>query len=575
MPRTAVRSLAVLAAASSACCLAIASPRAAASSPPLRGLVAQHLQDASHYSSGLRAWLNPPEGATEQAARASTPRFGSNVDANDPARDTLGGQSETAIAAQVGPGGRHLVMAAWNDASGFASKATTREGSGTGVGISEDGGRTFTDLTGLPNQNADEQWSGDPAVVALHDGRHFVVASLYFPSATACTDKKPAYATVAVSVATVTHTRNGPAATFTPPIVVTNPGNVCTLFTGWRIPKNLAILDKDWMSYDPKSRTLAMSYTRYYLDVEFDCTPQGCVPVGHSGNGQIELARAHVPISPAALDSSSFKRTVVWPEEPFCPDGTSSSEAKRCGAENSGAYVAVAAGGDSYVAWERNLDTNFADGDPYIYEHAALLRKGATTLSRGGPGSPVVLTTGRTGNGHGGVKSMDNTLLAGYSRGTGNDFPRVAIDSRAKRAVFVWNDASLHPLGNIWMRSAPFGLGTLGRLQRVDDGADYALRFLPAVSVRTDGVICTSWYDRRRFGATSTKTDYFAECRPSANVNRTDVRITTGATDWAGTSSVINPNFGDYTDNASDGKTTYFTWSDGRVGVPQPFVDSR
>jgi hypothetical protein len=53
------------------------------------------------------------------------------------------------------------------------------------------------------------------------------------------------------------------------------------------------------------------------------------------------------------------------------------------------------------------------------------------------------------------------------------------------------------------------------------------------------------------------------------------MRITTGSTDWAGTGSLIDPNFGDYTDNATDGTRTYFTWSDGRIGVPQPFVDSR
>ena len=46
-----------------------------------------------------------------------------------------------------------------------------------------------------------------------------------------------------------------------------------------------------------------------------------------------------------------------------------------------------------------------------------------------------------------------------------------------------------------------------------------------------------------------------------------------GATDWTNTSSLITPNFGDYTDNTSVGTTTYYTWSDGRLGVPQPFVD--
>ena len=104
---------------------------------------------------------------------------------------------------------------------------------------------------------------------------------------------------------------------------------------------------------------------------------------------------------------------------------------------------------------------------------------------------------------------------------------------------------------------------------------DSEVHFLPAISIRSDGSIAISWYDRRRFGASSTKTDYFGEIRPSVGTQAADFRITTGATDWNGTSTLIIPNFGDYTDNGSSGMTTYFTWSDGRLGVPQPFVSKR
>ena len=64
-------------------------------------------------------------------------------------------------------------------------------------------------------------------------------------------------------------------------------------------------------------------------------------------------------------------------------------------------------------------------------------------------------------------------------------------------------------------------------------------------------------------------------CRLDPTNQSPDFRITTGSTDWAATSSLIDPNFGDYTDNTSTGTRTYFIWSDGRIGVPQPFVDSR
>src|SRR5437867_4203797 len=103
----------------------------------------------------------------------------------------------------------------------------------------------------------DQQWFGDPTIASLGDGVHFVVGSLYYPSAPACADGLAAYGTVAVSIATVKHTSGGPTASFTAPILVARPGNLCDLFTD-NPSRNLATLDKDWGSYDPSSRTLAV-----------------------------------------------------------------------------------------------------------------------------------------------------------------------------------------------------------------------------------------------------------------------------------------------------------------------------
>ena len=83
-----------------------------------------------------------------------------------------------------------------------------------------------------------------------------------------------------------------------------------------------------------------------------------------------------------------------------------------------------------------------------------------------------------------------------------------------------------------------------------------------------------SWYDRRNFPPDSANTDLFAEVRSSIGVNGTDFKVTNVASNWNAASSLITPNFGDYTDNACSGTKTYFTWSDGRIGVPQPFVAS-
>jgi hypothetical protein len=515
----------------------------AGAAPSLKQVVRQHLK-AHWISQGAQAWLNPPRAAdaARQAGPASSVALGTNIDAADPQEDLAAGQSETAIDGTTT--GR--VMVAWNDATGFVVQPTNRlPASLTGVGYSDDGGKSFTDLVGLRNPNPDQQWSGDPSVVAIDNGAHFIVGSLYLPSPAACNDGHPAQLTIAVEVITPTAT----GVTMGKPVVVSPAGNVCSLFGGAAVtPNNIAFLDKDFLAWDQTTRTLAVSFTRFYISGR------------HTGTGAINLARAHVPVAAGQLGSADFRTISIWHEEPVD--------------ENEGAYATVAPGGDTYVAWERNLDSNLFDGDPHIYEHLALVPAGAGKPSVGGNSNPVVVTKGQVNASPvGGVRSLGSVVIAGYSRGTGNDFPRIAWNRAAGRVEVAWNDASAHPLGDIWLRSYSAQLGSPSAIQRLNDDSDYTLHFLPALSVRSNGHTCTSWYDRRRFGPDSARTDYYGECRASTGVQGADFRITTGATDWTNTSSLITPNFGDYTDNASAGSTTYYTWSDGRLGVPQPFTD--
>lgn len=517
-----------------------------------RRRMANRLGDQTRLSTGARLWLNGVDIPQEGNPGAERVAFGTNVDAADPNEDLLAGQAETSIGAT----GRR-VLASWNDITGFAfNDSTDRRASITGVGYSADGGAHFTDLVGLPNGNPDQQWFGDPTVVSI-DHRHFVVGGLYFPSFfTACSDGNPAELDLAISVGTVS--ADGTNVAFSDPIVTAEGGNICA-----RPTRDSAFLDKPFLSYDRTSRTLAMSFTSFLANRN------------RSGLGEIDVVRAHVPAAPAGLTTAAFGTPIaVWHEEPFCITG---SEANQCGAVNTGSYPAVAPNGDVYVAWERNIDSNYQfSGDPYVYIHAALIPAGHAHVASGGKGRPIVVTEGQVNsNADGGVKSLDGTVIAGFSRGTGQDFPRVAFDRQLDRLIVEWNDASIHPLGDIWMRSIGDGLQHPYPIVRVNDDTGYALHFLPAVSVRSDGTICSSWYDRRLGGADSTETDVFGDCRSGPGTQATDFRISTGSTDWAATSSFINPNFGDYTDNASTGTTTYFIWSDGRIGVPQPFVDSR
>jgi hypothetical protein len=519
-----------------------ATPGIGAPQSTVRDTVEAHLNPhLKHISAGFEMWLHPPAPGEEGPhPRQPSISFGSNVDAADPVEDLSGTQSETAIAAATMRGHRRVVVG-WNDATGIFVAPTTRiRSSITGVGYSRDGGQSFRDLFGLPNDNRDQQWSGDPAVVAIDGGRHFIVGSLYYPSFDACLDGRPSQLTIAVSVGTPTPTGN---MRFTRPIPVADAGDVCTF------GPDTAALDKDWLAWDQASRTLAVSYTRFRFSEEA------------SGLGQIEVVRAHVPENTAQLGPGAFGApAVIWPEEQRVV--------------NTGAYVTLARGGDAYVAWERNIDSNEFNGNPYIWENAAKLPAGANHPSVGGPTHRIVVTRGEiNATPSGGVRSMSLEAIAGYNRFLGNDFPRIAWDRAHDRVLVQWNDSNLHPLGDIWLRALDANLHPIGGVHRLNDDSDFTLHFLPALTVHADGTICSGWYDRRRFTPDSARTDLFGECRGRPRRNGADFRITTGATDWTNTSSLLAPNFGDYTDATSDGDRTYYTWSDGRLGVPQPFVD--
>ena len=500
---------------------------------------AMTIRDYRMLSQGGRTFFVGPRQPEEEEeggrAAWTTPHLGTNVDANDPRKDLAAGQSEVAVAAWG-----DKVLAAWNDVSGFFwPDPKDRKGQLTGVGVSVDGGRTFRDLIGLPNSNPRQRWFGDPTIVAV-DPYNFIVGGLYLPNQNPRARCKSRFQ-LAVSVA---HVKNDGTVNFTHPIVAADGGGFCDF-------ENAAFLDKELLGYDPVSRTLAMVYTRF---LPFN-PPVSC------GNGQIEMVRARVPDDARDLSSDHFSRPIVVSEDTGC----------RRFIVQQGADVAVAPGGDAYVVWERNWISNLFSGqNPYIYIDAAVVPRRERA-----PSNKVTITINqRRARFGGGVKSLDTAIISGYSRGVGNDFPRVEYNVAHDEVVVVWNDASLHPLGDIWLKSLSPGLVDNAEqpIRKVNDDNSYGLHFLPAVSVREDGTTCVSWHDRRD-EPDSAETHYMGDCRATSDVNGTDFFISTGPTDWVGTSSLIDPNFGDYTDSASTGNVTYYAWADGRLGVPQPFID--
>ncbi|MBV9300799.1 MAG: hypothetical protein JOY62_10225 [Acidobacteriaceae bacterium] len=457
------------------------------------------------------------------------------------------GQAGPAIAAAG-----NLVMASWTDATGLFIEPSTNPvtSSLTGVGFSRNGGKSFEDLSGLPNYNENMKWFGDPSVVAVDGGAYFIVSSIYSANFPIDCFLGPAELSIAVSVGTVIPN----SVVFTNPIIAASGGDYCSF------PGVTAFLDKPFMSYDPHTRTLAIAYTRF--------------PLFGFGTGQIEVVTAHVPTSVAELSSADFSAPIiVWTEEP--------------NVENTGAYPTVAyntktKAADIYVAWERNWRSNGFNGDPYVYIHAAEIiptTTGYNIIGGPGPSDAVVVTEGQlNSNAYGGVKSLDLVGVPGYSA-IPNDFPRIAWDPKLNEVAIVWNDASHHPLGDIFLRTFHSGLTSPGGIERLNLDNTGTIHMFPAVCFRSDGYMVTSWYDRRDFVPDSAWTDLFGDIRSSPYAKGNNFKITTTPTDWDNTASYtifVNneeiANFGDYTDNSCTGTSEFFTWTDGRLGYTQPFV---
>lgn len=470
------------------------------------------------------------------------PKFGPNVDATSPNEDLAAGQSETAIAAA----GKYVVSL-WNDGTGFLiADSTAPGGSLTGAGFSSDGGNSFQDLGGLPNNNPCQRIFGDPSVVSYKapDGTtYFYATSLYLPDfGPACTSTGTYE--VSLSVGTV----SGNSISFANPIVVANGG---FFFPG----PFLGLLDKDFATIDRASGKLAVSYT---------CFGFFGGPSGSCGPSDIEIALCDlsnpaVPTCNPGTTGATYLTIATAPPSPIF--GPFSPE------ELEGAYPAFSGSGDLYVVWNQNWTTNFFDGDPFTYQFAARVQAGCLTFPTTTCGTPAQVQIGSA------VKSLDATTIAGYSRGIGNDFPRIAFNNTTNQVVFVWNEANAHPLGDIVMVTAAPDLSTQSAKTIVNDDNASVLHFLPAVSIDASGDTNISWYDRRNSNGTAFTDVFAASIRPGDPGGRNG-QVTTVATDWLATGSFINPNFGDYTDNTSYGGTFYVNWSDGRLGVPNSFVAS-
>lgn len=491
--------------------------------------------------------------ASATSAKSSGKTFSTtNVDAANPSEDKSPngtqafGQSETSIAA-AGP----YVVEAWNDATGFFSppcSPNNREQL-TGLGFSSDGGKTFTDLGGLPNFNcAFSTFFGDPSVEAYQSGgnTYFYISSLF-------SDFNGSH--IAFDACTVVPPGSSGASA-----VLSCGGPFIAASGGF-----FGSLDKDFLSIDPVRGLLYVSYTNFNFSTFTSDIDLSVCDIGNGALGGNPAA----PVCSGGFGAPAY----------LTVDSTSLS-----GCELEGAYPAVdLATGDVYVAYEYNWGTNFSNpscesSSTPVQVRVARVPQSCMALPNA---SPCVSPSSYVYN-HVNITSMDAAMIPGYNRFPANDFPRIAVSDTAGTVSVVWNDAGRNPLGDILLQS--YRLGSLLPVQGApvklnSDSGIGTLHFLPAVrNADANGNLNVTWYDRR-LNPNSAHTDVFAALGvnpATTSTPKSNTRVTSVSSDWSSVSSDIVPNFGDYTDNyvVSTGPVSsiiFAAWSDGRFSDPQPF----
>lgn len=516
-------------------------------------------------SAGAQSFCFGVQRTGAAALRPAASALSTNVNAASLAEDVSSsgvrayGQSETSLAAT----GQYVVEA-WNDATSFFSACPSPQSKeeGTGFGFSANGGKSFTDLGGLPNSDcADNIYEGDPSVVAYTAGgsSYFYISSLY--------DSPTGLGGSFIAMDACKVTGAGTAATLScgQPIIM-GSSSLCTTITG--LGQVCNFLDKDFMSLDPARGRLYASFTEFNVNTGASQVELSACDLGNAGGGAGPAGGT--PAAPVCENNGLQNSPYLVLQQPD-PNGC----------EYEGSYPAVSAStGDLYTGYEYNVDSNLTTLAPCANAATSqvLVRVPqncltfTATAACSGPAARVAVP----------VVSLDGAFLPGYNRFPMNDFPRVAVSDLAGTVSMVWNDTRFHPLGDILLQS--FALGSLTLVQSapvvVNPAADVS-NFLPALRVaNSKGNLDISWYSRTNANSAVTGVTAVTGVSPrTTSTPGSDTTITSATSDWNSDSSDVDPNFGDYTDNVLVtkgtapyvGSTLYVAWSDGRLGLPQPF----
>ena len=501
-----------------------------------------------------------------------THSFGPNVDAANPGEDVTPsgvqayGQSEVSVAASG-----HYAVEAWNDATGFFSScgAPQNKEELTGLGFSANSGASYTDLGGLTNAGCNNNvYDGDPAVESWTTGgkTYFYVASLFnCNSAAGCTSDPRSH--LAMDTCVASGKASSATLTCSQPALVASSSE-CATFPGPPPFTFCSFLDKEFMSIDRVHGLLYTSYTEFGFTPDLSASTDIIeLAVCDIGNG----ALGGTPAAPVCTNGGSG--SALAPAAPYLVVANTDP----AGCENEGAYPAVdPASGDVYVAYEHNwasaLFGCFPGPQSPVQNVMNYIPAGCLTLPTASCGPAATNAVN--------ITSLQAAFVPGYNRFPMNDFPRIAVSDAKSTVSMVWNDARFHIGGDILMQS--MNLVTLGNTS----GAPVVLNtdrggwhFLPALrNVNLSGKLNVSWFSRASANTAITDVTAALDVNARSTATPSNTLVTTVPSDWNAVSSDIVPNFGDYTDNytintASNtpGSRDFVAWSDGRLGIPQPF----
>jgi hypothetical protein len=482
-------------------------------------------------------------------------------------RDKGKGESREDEDNHAGDRGGRLMVAGYNDSWGFYNN---RQGL-SGYAYSTDGGKSWIDGGGLPpivksgaeaGTPGSDAYFGDPVVQVHHRSKTFYYASIYLTSAGIFTiavnrghfQVAPPQNSVEPESKSNTRCAKNPAKWGVPDPpgfirerIIWEPPVVAVPIEGTEDD----FIDKEWLYVDQRTGELYLAYLRGAAD----------------GSTPLELMRSkdggHTWIGPTVIVPNLF--------DTF----------------NTGVSVVTTVSGRVIVSWfartfpapefeerEQRIEAAYSDNDGVTFSRPVLVSQ---VNPQGEPPGynrerPQILNVtwlavdkgkydgALMENGHNKRSGYGNVYVSYFSGKTPFASPPAENPEFARAA-------------NIYVsRSTNNGTSWRPRVKVNDDRTETSHVF-PSVQVNKDGVVFTTWIDRRVDPARNLLSDTWGDVsRTQGRSYNGDVRITDVSTDWFARADAA-PNFGDY--NSSEVinfKDFVSIWADGRFPKPAPLT---